>query len=595
MSKVKAGEAYVILGARDMITASLARISKRFKAWGSQVNSIGRMVAGSAAVAMAPILGAIASFTSLGDSLNKASARTRIQVSELAKLRFAAKQSGVSVTGLENAIFRMDRRVGNAAAGTGPAVRALKALGIEAKEFSKVSPDKKLEVLMDALNGVENEALRAQLGFELFGDNFRELVPLLSGGSENLEALKKQAEEMGLAFTGIGSEEQAQKAAAFNDSMSRLKEQFFAIAVSVGSSVVPAITAFFDKISPIISMVINWANSNQLLIQQITAVIGVVLAAGVALLGLGGILTLIGGAIGGLVSIVGVAGAALAMMLSPIGLITTGLIAGAGAFLYFSGTGVQAIGWLQSQFKILSDFVGQVIGGISDALAGGDMMLAAEIAWTGIRIAFSNGVNWVLNVWDGMIVGMRNLWTTLISSIAQVLVSIVQSVINFVNSMLKNIDGALKKFNAIFGTNYRLKVRVDFDGQAINKVIADDAKRVKKARTDQLAQTMTARDKKIADLERKLAEQNKQAAKLKEDAELKAATAPTAPGMPEFAGFPTVPTASSLTTQAAVGTASLGINIGGEKSMATQMTDLVNATQEGNETQQNILDELRES
>lgn len=599
--KVRAGEAFVVLGARDQITNTLNSIAKRFKSWGANISQIGGIIAGSASVALSPIMASVAAFTSMGDSINKASIRTRIAADELAALRFAAQQSGVQVSALEQGIFRMDRRVGNfAATGGGPAAKALqflknesKTLSISFEELANATPEKKLEILMTALNGVENEAVRNQLGFELFGNSFRQMQPLLAGGTENLKALKQQAKDAGLAFTGINADEQAANAAAFGDAMNLLKQQFFAIVAAVGGAVVPALTSFFSRLTPIISAVISWANENQGLIQRVAAVLGVILLAGSALLGFGGILSLIGFAISGVSALFGVMIGLFGAILSPVGLVIAAIVAGGAAFLYFSGTGGEAVTFLKQQFQSLLAFLSQVVGGMSDAFAAGDLQLAAEIGWLGIKIAFQNGVKIILNIWDGMLVAMRNLWTNIIAAIAQVLVNIASRLVSFVNTILAGIDGALQKINSLLGTEYSIKFRVDFDGSAINKIIRDDAKRTNDARNKQLEEKALERQQQIAALEKQLEEKTNQAAKARADAELAQAEKIAQAQAPEFDGGRNAATVSGLTSQGAVGVAALGINVGGEQSIAGQLGHLIQTSQDGNDINQSILEELQ--
>lgn len=277
MTNVPAGKAVIETGVYDKTAKGVKAIQQRFKRMQSRIRQYSQKAALAAASIGAPLVLAAKQFADMGDSLNKASIRTRIQVAELAKLRFAAEQSGVSAKGLEDAIFRMDRRIGNAATGTGPAVRALRELKLEAGELSKATPDKKLEILMEALGGVANESVRNQLGFELFGDNFRELVPLLDAGAGSLSKLKKEAEETGIAFTGINATEEAANAAKLSDAMNKLYKQFQAIAVSAGSALAPALTKVAEDFTPILKSSLEFlANNKQMVVEvgKLAAVLG---------------------------------------------------------------------------------------------------------------------------------------------------------------------------------------------------------------------------------------------------------------------------------------------------------------------------------
>jgi hypothetical protein len=72
-----------------------------------------------------------------------------------------------------------------------------------------------------------------------------------------------------------------------------------------------------------------------------------------------------------------------------------------GTIAVTSGTGGEALAWLMEQFTRLRDWVGKVVGGISDALAAGDIALAAEVLWLSLKVAWQTGVAALNRVWLG--------------------------------------------------------------------------------------------------------------------------------------------------------------------------------------------------
>ena len=52
-----------------------------------------------------------------------------------------------------------------------------------------------------------------------------------------------------------------------------------------------------------------------------------------------------------------------------------------------SGAGADALTWLGEQFGRLRDTVYKVMGGIADALAAGDITLAAQILWLSLKLS----------------------------------------------------------------------------------------------------------------------------------------------------------------------------------------------------------------
>ena len=60
-----------------------------------------------------------------------------------------------------------------------------------------------------------------------------------------------------------------------------------------------------------------------------------------------------------------------------------------------------ALSWLAQKFIELRDWVGKVVGGISDALAAGDIALAAEILWLSLKVIWQQGVAALNKAWLG--------------------------------------------------------------------------------------------------------------------------------------------------------------------------------------------------
>jgi diacylglycerol kinase len=138
------------------------------------------------------------------------------------------------------------------------------------------------------------------------------------------------------------------------------------------------------------------------------------MAAGFALVGLGYIIVGLGKAIGILAAVVSgvgvvlkVLGAVLAWMLSPIGLVVAAVVALAGYILYATGMGAQALSWLGERFSDLKDDALAAYQGIADALAAGDIGLAAKILWLTLKMEWTRGVNWISSIWNGALLWLR--------------------------------------------------------------------------------------------------------------------------------------------------------------------------------------------
>ncbi len=131
----------------------------------------------------------------------------------------------------------------------------------------------------------------------------------------------------------------------------------------------------------------------------IAAVGGVLVAVGVAGSALAFVFGGIASIISGVGAVVGILGAALGALLSPIGLVIAAIAALVGYLLYATGAGAKALGWLGEQFRKLKDVALAAWRGISDALAAGDIGLAAKILWLTLKVEWRRGVDFLRKHW----------------------------------------------------------------------------------------------------------------------------------------------------------------------------------------------------
>ena len=105
---IRAGAAYIELYTHDSrLVRGLASASKRLKAFGASVGTMGFKIAAAGTAMMAPLLGAAKLFASTGDQLDKMRARTGFTAQALSELGFAAEQGGASIDQLDRSLAAM--------------------------------------------------------------------------------------------------------------------------------------------------------------------------------------------------------------------------------------------------------------------------------------------------------------------------------------------------------------------------------------------------------------------------------------------------------------------------------------------------------
>lgn len=239
---IPAGQAVFSLRMNDRLTSGLQ------KAAATARNITARMakaalVAGTAGLTVGAA--GLKRFADAGDKIDKMAVRTRIGREALQELAHAANLTGTDINQLGSAMFRASRRIGNATMGTGPAVRALKELRLNAKELSQKSPAEQFEAIVAALNEIGDVNQRNQFGFEIFGDNFRQIQPLVDAGADSIRSMRGEARRLGIVL----SEEEVRKAAALTDSMARVGSQVDAMFQKIGAGLADYAIPALERLS----------------------------------------------------------------------------------------------------------------------------------------------------------------------------------------------------------------------------------------------------------------------------------------------------------------------------------------------------------
>lgn len=219
------------------LESTLRGLKDRFEQAARGIDGAFRAIRGPALVATAAA-GAFAVMAqrsleateSMVDLANRANVSTEF----LQGLRFAASQNGATFRDFDDAITRLNRRLGlfqnylaTSEGEAGPAANAFRALGLEAEIASGELNDAEsvFRRIVTELQNVEGEARRAALASQLFGeDSGPRLVALLNQGEAGIQELTSRARELGLVL----DDETAQGAATASAEIRALQQSFTA-------------------------------------------------------------------------------------------------------------------------------------------------------------------------------------------------------------------------------------------------------------------------------------------------------------------------------------------------------------------------------
>jgi hypothetical protein len=398
---IRAGKAYVELSLQDKFTKAIDAAAKKLKDVGQTITNIGKATLGVGSAITAPLLIAAQRFASMGDEMNKASQRTGVGVQALIGLKYAAELSAASVEDLESGLKKMSKAIFQAETGNKEAERSLASIGLAVSDLKGLTPDEQFLKIADSLSKVDDAGARAALAMEIFGKGGTQLLPLMANGADGIRALQKRAEELGLTF----GKEDAEAATKFHDILEDVWKQLQAVTFQAGAAVAQALQPFADAATRVLASVIRWVAQNRNLVLTVLGVGVALVTAGTALIGLGLSIKAVSIALSGITSTFSFLGAVVGLLTNPIVLVGAALVALGGYFFFASDSGHQVITFLKGKFDELKTTVNETVGGIADALAAGDIGLAAQILWAGLKLAWVQGTQELQAKWSNFKAG----------------------------------------------------------------------------------------------------------------------------------------------------------------------------------------------
>lgn len=193
-------------------------------------------------VAVGVAAGALAVFTARSFAAIDATAKNADRLGEttekLAGYEVAAALAGISNERFIKSLTDGQRRIAEAAQGTGQGADALKQLGLSAARLVQLSPGAQLERVAEALQNVGNANERARLLYDLFGRSGSELINIIKGGAAAFDEAQAFANATGLAISRID----AAKIEEANDATTRVGFAMQGLGNQIGIRVAPFIT-----------------------------------------------------------------------------------------------------------------------------------------------------------------------------------------------------------------------------------------------------------------------------------------------------------------------------------------------------------------
>lgn len=230
---------------------SLNKVNKKGEETGGKLGKIaGLGVKAGVAIGAGAVAGGTALFglatksASTTDRIDKLSQKIGISRQGFQEWEFIMSQSGMSIETMQTGMKTMVASMDQAIAGTGRGADAFKALGVSAVDSSGnvKSQEQVFNEAVVALQGMEEGAEKAQLANVLFGRSGSEMMPLLNGAVGSIDAMKTQANELGLVL----GDDAVDAGVVFTDTMDQAQRMLGSVVAQIGVGVMPMFQTFME-------------------------------------------------------------------------------------------------------------------------------------------------------------------------------------------------------------------------------------------------------------------------------------------------------------------------------------------------------------
>ena len=197
--------------ADDRTGPAVRRAERRLRGIDDQTGSIGTRFGGAAVAAGVFATAAGAAATVLGVQFARSVVssavevdrwrdRTGLSVETLQEMAFAGRQAGVDLEDMVDVLEEARIKANDAATGSEDMARVFDELGISVGDFLELSADEQWDLLIEAIENVNDETRRTILVDELASDAGKRLLTVLQANEGGYEALREQAHEFGLVL-----------------------------------------------------------------------------------------------------------------------------------------------------------------------------------------------------------------------------------------------------------------------------------------------------------------------------------------------------------------------------------------------------------
>lgn len=227
------------------LNADTTKFDKGMKRAGKSMKSFGKAVklgtaASAAAVGVVGVaLGALAKRQAgVIDETAKLSNALGVNIREFQALALAGSEAGITQDQLGNMITKSQRSIVEASRGLETYARSFVTLGLNVDELMTMRPDQQFDAIAVALSEIESPTLRTATALEIFGRSGRQVINMLDGYVENVQAAREFNDKWGISLSRID----ASKVEEANDTFARVGQAVAGLGNQIAVYLAPLVT-----------------------------------------------------------------------------------------------------------------------------------------------------------------------------------------------------------------------------------------------------------------------------------------------------------------------------------------------------------------
>ena len=180
-----------------------------------------------------------------GVEVNRNSQKLNMSKQGYQEWSYVLKRSGTSIDSLRMGMKKISTAIDEAKNGSKSATENFKRLGLSVDDLKGKSQEEVFGMMVKRLQGIKDTTERSAIANKFFGRSAQEMAGLLNKSGKDVEALKKQAHDLGLVL----SDDAIKKTAEFRGKLTELQSAFEGLRNKMAVRFLPSLTQVTDGLS----------------------------------------------------------------------------------------------------------------------------------------------------------------------------------------------------------------------------------------------------------------------------------------------------------------------------------------------------------